>query len=102
MLQATRTEPPGVRLSGVFEMSFSRRKRHEPRMERKQKCKFQYGSKTCTAEHSVREASRTQHDTKIVFFDTPYYLHSADSLNKAFGRSSLSETCDNSELKSGL
>ena len=29
-------------------------------MEQNQNCKIQYGLKTCTAEHSVREGSRTQ------------------------------------------
>ena len=61
MLEPSRTQPAGVRFSGFFEITFSHRKWHEARMEQKQNCKIQYGLKTCTAEHSVREVSRTQH-----------------------------------------
>ena len=67
MLEASRTQPPGVRFSGFFEMTFRHRKWHEARMEQKQNCKIQYGLKTCTAEHSVREGSRTQHARSMGF-----------------------------------
>ena len=55
MLEASRTQPAGVRFSGFFEITFLHRRWHEARMEQKQNCKIQYGLKTCTAEHSVRE-----------------------------------------------
>ena len=82
MREASRTQSPGVRFSGLFEMCFRYRKWHEARMEQKENCKISYGSKTYTAEHSVRVGSRTQHAKKILFFDTPDHLHSADSLKK--------------------
>ena len=67
MLGASRTQPPGVRFSGFFEMTFGHRKWHEARMEQKQNCKIQYGLKTYTAEHSVREGLRTQHARSMGF-----------------------------------
>ena len=65
MLEASRTQRAGVRFSGFFEITFLHRKWHEARMEQKQKCKIQYGLKTCTAEHSVAEG--TQHGRSMGF-----------------------------------
>ena len=67
MLEASRTQPPGVRFSGFFEMSFCHWKWHEARMEQKQNCKIQYGLQTCTAEQSVYEGSRTQQARSMGF-----------------------------------
>ena len=67
MREALRTQPPGGRSSGLFEMSFSHRKWHEARMEQKQNCNIRYGLKTGTAALSVRDGSRTQHAKKVVF-----------------------------------
>ena len=73
MHEASRTHPPTVRFSGLFEMSFWHRKWHEARMEPKQNCKIRYGLKTCTVAHSVREGSRTWRDLKT-FLAVPYYF----------------------------
>ena len=67
MLEASRTQPPGVRFAGFFVMTFCHRKWHEARMEQKQNCKIQYGLQTCTAEHSVHEGLRTQHARSMGF-----------------------------------
>ena len=67
MLEAPRTQPPEVRFLGLFEIRFLHRKWHEARMEKKQNCKTQRGLKGYTAQHSVREASRTQHASIIGF-----------------------------------
>ena len=67
MLGGSRTQPPGVRFSGFFEMTFCHRKWHEANVEQKQNCKVEYGLQSCTAEHSVREGSRTQHARSMGF-----------------------------------
>ena len=67
MLGALRTQRPGVRFLGFFEMKSLHWKLHEARMEQKGNCKIQYGLKTCTAEHSAREGSRTQHARSMGF-----------------------------------
>ena len=51
MLKASRTQPPGVTFSGLFEMSLRHCKWHEAGMEQKENYKMRYGLQTCTAAH---------------------------------------------------